>query len=275
MTLVRARRRLLPLGFGVLCACAPALRQPPPVATLGQPLASEPAAVPASVDHLLSEAGDQFNRRPDADAVRQAYKPFLAAARADDTRVEGLLGAARSAAWIIEHDDDERRRSALATEAVQVCQWCVERAPTQVACKYRLALALGQQARERRSTAKDGLSTMVALLDDVIATAPEFDGAGGHRVLALVLLRAPGWPAGPGDPEAALEHARQADRLAPDNPDNLLVLGEALAKAGDPEQARAAFARAQDVARRRADAGDPDAPETAGAAARALEMLPR
>ena len=42
-----------------------------------------------------------------------------------------------------------------------------------------------------------------------------------------MLLRAPGWPLGPGDPEAALPEAQAAARLAPDYPPNQLVLGEA------------------------------------------------
>jgi hypothetical protein len=70
--------------------------------------------------------------------------------------VDGLLGAARAAAWIIEHDTNEQRRGRLATEAVQACQSCVQRAPADISCKYRLALALGQQAREHLTTAAAG-----------------------------------------------------------------------------------------------------------------------
>lgn len=273
----RVRPWLLAALTGLLCGCAPALRQPPPVAALGQPSGTGSAAraSPADVDRLLAEAEAQFARRPEMSAATRAYAAFLAAARADEARVDGLLGAARTAAWIIEHESDGRRRSLLATEAVQACQWCVQRAPATIACTYRLALALGQQARERRSTAKDGLSKMIALLEDVIATAPQLDRAGGHRVLALVLLRAPGWPAGPGDPEAALEHARKADQLVAEDADNLSVLGEALADNGEAERARVAYSRAQQIALRRAAAGDPDAAETAEAAARALKKIPR
>jgi tetratricopeptide (TPR) repeat protein len=156
---------------------------------------------------------------------------------------------------------------------VQACQWCARRAPASVECKYRLALSLGLQAREHRTTASDALSKMVTLLEEVIATDPRLDEAGGHRVLGLVLLRAPGWPGGPGDQEAALEHARKADEIYPDNADNLMVLGEALAATGSTEQARTVYKRAEAIARTKAAAGDPDAREVVDAAVKALKDL--
>lgn len=267
---------LLAAVAGLLCACAPALRVPPPVDVLGRPAGAETErASPADVDRLLAQAEAEFGRRPDMAAIGRAYQTFLAAARADETRVDGLVGAARAAAWIIEHENDGARRGVLATEAVQACQWCLQRAPSDVVCTYRLALALGQQSREHRTTAKDGLSKMIALLEQVVSAAPAMDGAGGHRVLALVLLRAPGWPAGPGDQEAALDHARQADRIAPENADNLLVLGEALAENGEIDQARRTYVRARQLAAARAQAGDPDAPDVVESAERALRALSR
>lgn len=266
--------------LAVASACAPALREPPPVAALGDRSGADThPASPADVDRLLAEGDALFARRPDMASVRAAYAAFLSAARADEARVEGLLGASRVAAWMIEHEPDATRRSVLATEAVQACQWCLARTAdgpaglSRIECTYRLALALGQQARERQSTAKDGLDRMTALLEGVIEQAPLLDKAGGHRVLALLLLRAPGWPAGPGDPETALEHARAADALVPDDADNLMVLAEAWAENGNPARARTVYERAAAIARERAAAGDPDAADIIAAAARALGRL--
>jgi hypothetical protein len=258
-----------------LMACAPALREPPPIADLGRTSARTPIETPpaSDVDRVLREANDAFARRPDATAVSRALDLYLAASRADDSRVEGLLSAAEASSWLIEHEPNGDRRAALATEAVQVCQWCQRRAPASIDCKYRLALALGQQARDRRSTGLDALPRIVSLLEEVIAEAPLLDDAGGHRVLALLLLRAPGWPTGPGDAEAGLEHAREADALVPDKPENLLVLGEALAATGSPEPARLAYTRAEALAKALAARGDPDARDWAESAARALKAL--
>ncbi len=271
---------LLAAALATASACAGALHEPPPLAAIGPsgaPAGSEPprspASSPADVDGLLRDAAAAFGRRPDAGAVSVSLDLYLRAARSDETRVEGLLGAAEASAWLIEHDADASRRERLATEAVQICQWCVRRAPSGIECTYRLALAIGQQARERSSTALDGLKQVIPLLEQVIARAPTLDAAGGHRVMALVLVRAPGWPTGPGDPEAALEHASKADSLAPGDAQNLLALGEALAANDRAGQARAAYTRAESIARDRAAAGHPDAAEWADAAARALRTL--
>jgi hypothetical protein len=274
---VRAAAPFAPLTLATLITsgCAPALREPPPIGDLGGAGVppSQPAPSGASVDELLSQAEASFGRRPDATQVAAARELFLAAARADESGVGGLIGAARADAWLIEHEKEGARRAALATEAVQACQWCQRRAPTRVECTYRLALALGQQARERPSTASDALPRIVALLEQVILADPLLDNAGGHRVLALTLLRAPGWPAGPGDPDAGLEHARQADALVPEQPVNLLVLGEALAKTRDVLEAGRVYERAEALARARAATGDPDAAEWVDSASAARAAL--
>jgi hypothetical protein len=268
------------LVLAATSGCARALHEPPPLSALGPatgPAGGQPGSStvssPADVDGLLRDAAAAFGRRPDTAAVTSAFDLFLRAARFDEGRVEGLIGAAEASAWLIEHETDESRRDRLAAEAVQVCQWCVRRAPTSIECTYRLALAIGQQARERSSTALDGLRQMMPLLEQVASRAPTLDAAGGHRVLALVLLRAPGWPTGPGDPDAALEHARQADALAPGHARNLLALGEALSATNHVEEARSTYARAESLARTLAAAGDSDAAEWAEDAARALSRL--
>jgi hypothetical protein len=254
----------------LLGGCASALREPPPLATTGEGAA--PAA-PADVDRLLAEAAAAFAHRPDPAAVDRARTLFLAAAAADESRVEALLGAAEAVAWLIEHEADAGRRSALASEGVELGQWCQRRAPAEVACRYRLALALGLQARERPRTSADGLERMFALLTEVAATDPGLDHAGPHRVAALVLLRAPGWPFGPGDPEEGLAAARQAVEVDAAYPPNQLVLGEALAATGASDEGRAAWQHAHALAVARSAEGDPDAAAWAEEAAEALAAV--
>jgi hypothetical protein len=156
---------------------------------------------------------------------------------------------------------------------VQIGQWCRRLYPADPECTYRLALAVGQQARERTSTATDGLDVMVELLGVVIDEAPDLDFAGGQRVLALLLLRAPGWPTGPGDPEMALEHAEAAVEAFPDYPPNQLVLGEALSDNGRREEAVERLERGIGLARTRRDEGDPEAADWIAQAEEALAKL--
>ena len=263
---------LLSLVLLGAAGCARALHDVPPVTQLGPDILAPgpPRTGPASVDGLLAEAEGRFALRGQEGEARAAQKLFLEAARADERRVEGLLGLARSTSWSIEHESDAPKRASLASVGVEAAQMCGQRAPGNAACDYALAIALGQQARERHATGHDGLTRMVAALRRAIAGDPRLDEAGPHRVLALVYLRAPGWPAGPGDAAAGLVEARAAVTLAPDHPGNELALAEALQRNGRPDEARVAWVRAKDLATARRAVGDPDAPEWLAEAARGL-----
>ncbi len=94
------------LAVGVGCGCAPALREPPPVAVLGLDSHAEAVRDDTSPEALVSEAEALFAKRPDPAPVAAARERFLAAARSDPNGVRGLLGVARADAWLIEHERD-------------------------------------------------------------------------------------------------------------------------------------------------------------------------
>jgi hypothetical protein len=248
------------VALSTALACAPALqsgRSPAPPGGPGS--SSEPGS--RSRDELLRDGHALWARRPDADAVRQATSTFLAAARADPgPATEALYGAIVGELWLARHRP-RREQAGHAEAAVRLGQECEQRAPAAGECAYGLALALGLQARDRLATAHDGLRLMVERLKAAAARAPDLDGAGPARVLALVYLRAPAWPVGPGDPDAGLEQARAAAARAPEHPANRLVLGEALFAAGDERGGREAAAAGLAAAEARVAAGDPDAAE--------------
>jgi hypothetical protein len=251
------------LGAG----CASALREPPPISTLQR---EDTGTVPANA--LLQEAGDEFAKRPDPAAVRRAEGLCLAAAKADETQVAGLLCAMQAKAWLAEREKGVKDRTEFSVSAVQAGQWCLRRDPASAPCKYWLAVALGLQARDRPVTADDGLKRMVQLLREAAREAPLLDEAGPERVLGLLLVRAPGWPVGPGDAEGAIPHARTAVALRPDYPPNQLALGEVLINNGDKPGGRAALRRAIELAGTDPWSKDPDAPSWI---ADASALLPR
>jgi hypothetical protein len=255
-----------------LAACAHALRDPPAVDRVGQDIlgAGEPPAAPADVDGLVAEGDRGFSRRPDTESIAAAARAYLRAARVEDGRVEGLIGLARVSVWRIEHTEDETERQRLVPVALQAAQWCGRRVPEDPRCDYWLAVALGLQAREHPSTAHDGVARMVEALRRAIARDPRLEEGAPHRVLALVLLRAPGWPLGPGDAEEGLREAESAIALFPDNPPNQIALGEALRRNKRPADSQIAYARARELARALAAEGEPDAPEWEAEAAQAL-----
>ena len=126
-----ARTPAVALALVCVGGCASALREPPPVAAIGLPAVAETNRA-GDVDALLAEADDAFAGRPDPVRVVRAQELFMAAARADDRRAEGLLGAMRATAWLVEHEADGGRREALVLEGVQLGQWCGRRAPAEV-----------------------------------------------------------------------------------------------------------------------------------------------
>jgi len=255
-----ARRALAGAAAFFALSCASAIREPPPVEAIGPPdgrRTSEAASL--EVPELLRRADAAWARRPDREAVLEAQALYLAAARGDAAGVAGLIGAARASTWLVENESDADARLQQVTTAIDAAQWCERRAPEDPACGYWLALAIGQQARERPATAKDGMARMDGLLRATIAVDPTLDEAGPHRALALLLLRAPSWPAGPGDTEEGLAQAKAAAALRPEYPPNQIVLAEALSKNGDREAARDAAEHARALALSRKARGDPDA----------------
>ena len=237
----------------LLCAaCARSLHESPRI----ESVAGAPVAQP---DRLLAQADQAWQHRTDPGQAAAADDLYSQAARAEPKRVDAYAGAIRAKAFRIgrEKNADERRR--LAESAVILGQLCEENAPGAPPCDYWLAAALGLQARERSSTGKDALPRMTELLRRAIQSDPALDHGGPHRLLAIVLLRAPSWPLGPGDPDAALPEAEAAARTDPEYAPNQLALGEALKKKGRKQEAHAAYSRALDLALQAAARGEPDA----------------
>ncbi len=158
-----------------------------------------------------------------------------------------------------DHEHDSKVRGELAEEASRDASACLDIEPRTAACLYGRALALGLEARVHPTRAGELLGAMLASLADAETADAAYDEAGPARVRALVLIRAPGWPLGPGDPEAGLAAARRAAALRPQFPPNILALAEALAKTGDANGARQNYQRARDLAQALPAGADRDA----------------
>lgn len=162
------------------------------------------------------------------------------------------IARVRDLARRVERETTAKERERLAIEAVDTARPC----GPGPACAYWLAVAIGLQARERPSTASDGILRMLDLLRGAEAEEPALEHGGPARVTALVLLRAPGWPLGPGDAESGLEAARRAIAIDASYPPNRLALAEGLLRTGDRRGAEAEARGAAEAAR---STDDPDA----------------
>jgi hypothetical protein len=143
---------------------------------------------------------------------------------------------------------DVQARSDLADDAMNNAKACVDRFPQTGPCLYVRAIALGLQARTHPADAIGLLNAMLRDLGSAEDLDPNFDRAGPARVRALVLLRAPAWPLGPGDADSGLEWARRAVMLQPQYPPNLLALAEAQTKTGDARGATENYGKARKLA---------------------------
>jgi hypothetical protein len=274
LVLLAAARRVLLVaaGAGTLsgAGCAHALKPPPSLAELAGPIPPGAATDPAA---LVAESQARFAHRNLADARAAAALALRAAAATSPPGGEALLLAIRIQVWLAEHEETSEARALAATRGVQAAQWC-DPAAFPAPCPYWKAAALGQQARERPSTGLSALPLIEAGFKEAAAADATFEDAGPDRALALLYLRAPGWPSGPGDAAKGLEHARRAVALRDGSAANHLALAEALAKNGEPEAARQENERALALAQAAEEAGDPDAADWVREARAAIHAAP-
>lgn len=252
------------LGAVLSWSCAAALKPARPLAEI----TGGAAVAAAEVDGLLVEAESLYRQRR-VEAVRDAAALALRACAAEPIRDDALIAAVRLRVWLAEHETDPSGRDRAATSAVEIAQWCGRGGAPPPACSFWLGAALGVQARERPSTGISALPQIEAAFKIAATGDPSLEEAGPDRALALLYLRAPGWPAGPGDPGLGLEHARKAVALRPDYPPNVLALAEALAATGEAGAAREQYLRALDLATATEQEGEPDAGEWVSEARRA------
>jgi hypothetical protein len=162
--------------------------------------------------------------------------------------VDQLAAAVAADAERSDHEPDANVREQLAEDGLSHADACIAQAPGAAACLYERAVALGLDARAHPTRALDQLKIMLDLLGKAEAADPAYDHAGPARVRALVLIRAPGWPLGPGDVDAGLESAQRAMSLRPQYVPNVLAMAEAEAKRGDAAGAHNSYTMARDLA---------------------------
>jgi hypothetical protein len=156
-----------------------------------------------------------------------------------------LLAAVQRAANDLDQTADPAQRSQLLAAATASARQCLDQAPDNAACQYAQAQVQGLTARARPLEAPSQLKDMLASLTKAEARDPGLDHAGPARLAAVVLLRAPPWPLGPGDVDAAVTAAQRAVQRDPGYPPNLITLAQAQAKGVGTAAARATFAKAQ------------------------------
>jgi hypothetical protein len=156
-----------------------------------------------------------------------------------------LLAAVQSDADRIEQGPAPAARAQLLAAATLSAQQCLALSADNANCQYAQAQVLGLTAREHPLQAAALLKQMLTYLTKAEGLDPALDHAGPARLTAVVLLRAPPWPLGPGDVDGAVVAAQRAVQRDSSYPPNLITLAQAEAKSAGMAQARATFGRAQ------------------------------
>lgn len=246
------------VALGALTGCPRGRVQLPTIITTGK-----------TAEATLYDADQAFAKRPDELQVRKSIELYQSAAFDDTKRVEGAIGVIRSVAWLIEHGAKQDKKT-LVAEALAAGNQCQLRTPGTPQCNYWQAVARGIGAREHPSSGVGDLKNIIELLKKADAAAPGLEDGGPARVLAFLLVRAPGWPVGPGNADDALVEAKKAVERAPNHPLNRIALAECLAATGDAAAAKVEYETAAQLGRQR---GDADGVDWAAQAAAALKKL--
>jgi tetratricopeptide (TPR) repeat protein len=205
-------------------------------AALVQPGATKPPAVSATPScRLLATPGQ---RAQSLAAARRA----LARSPADRAAAFAL---ARCTHLHADVEQDDARVIALSEEGMAALDHAAL-PPDDAEAAYLYSLNLGLFLRARGMMAVGRLSELVAKLK-LAGAMPALDDGGPLRVLGLLYVKAPGWPVGPGDLDAALELLHRAVREYPGHPLNHVYLAYALVDAGERAQARDELLRAREL----------------------------
>lgn len=186
-----------------------------PVSAFPAPPAKKPADIP------MPTLSARFS---DAAQIKliAARKQF----QADTNSIPAAWALGQACFWRGEFAVDDDTRTTLANEGIAVCRALTIRAPTVPEGHYYLAMNLGQLARTKWLEALGLVKDLERGLKLASGMNPRLDHAGPDRCLGLLYRDAPGWPISVGSKSKARTHLLRAVELAPDFPENHLVLVE-------------------------------------------------
>ena len=137
--------------------------------------------------------------------------------------------ATRLCFYLADSTKDRDRARLFASEGVRWAELAVRGGADQDgAVHYYLATNLGLAVKDTILLAMKNLDRLKAELELAEKLAPDVDGGGPGRVLALLYLKVPSWPKGFGDSDLAVEMLRKAVAAHPEHPQNALFLASAL-----------------------------------------------
>jgi tetratricopeptide (TPR) repeat protein len=227
---------------GLASACTPIL--PPPVVA-PPPTATDPLAPVTDVPGLTAAAERLCGPLATGPERELGLRAATRAVERDGRERAAALALARCAYRVADFEPLGERRLAVTQAGLDALAAVAGTGDATVA--YYQGVNLGLSLRERGLDAVARVGELLGILEQA-AKEPDQDEGGPLRVLGMLYLRAPPWPAGPGDLEAALDLLAQAAAKFPSHPANHLFYATALVEAGEKDRAAAELALAQNLA---------------------------
>jgi TPR repeat protein len=173
------------------------------------------------------KAGVNFLARAEKEMAR-TQKLFLA----DTNNLTNAWQFAAAAFDVAEIATNETHRATIAKLGIAASRAALARDPKSAEAHYYLAMNFGElAAAEAPSIAAYKLVHQIEEQFKLAANLDEkFDHAGPVRNLGQLYFQAPGWPLSVGSKHKAREWLERAVALAPDYPENQMLLAEAYIK---------------------------------------------
>lgn len=181
------------------------------------------AATAADADWLI-EVESLYTARHDLANVHRSVDILRQVIEREPMNAEAHWRLARSLYWV--GDKSTENRLQIFEEAMKIAEKAAELDPDNADAQYWHAACIGLWGQERGVLQSlFAVKPMKEALDRVLAIDPNY--ADAYYVLSQLYRKAPGWPLSIGNKKLALEAAKEAVRLEPDNTSFVLELAEA------------------------------------------------
>ena len=240
MEIVRGRF-LVPLAWCVLllasAGCGPAFN------TRLMPL-HLPETCPATLEDALAPVNTDPTGATESQlscalqAVRDMRPPH-AAESLEASKICAILAEACP-----ETEEGTKRRHALAWEGVKWAEHAMATgAYIDTASSYYSSINMGLAVSDTIVAAVKNLGNLHRNIERAVSMDPDIDEGGPMRTLGYLLIRAPAWPTGIGDPDRGLILLEQAVTLYPAYPPNQLIRARGVWEAEEDEEVAMFHAR--------------------------------
>ncbi len=193
-------------------------------------------ALPTTPEELLALSRELGREGAPASDLIRAFEALLRLAETQGETVDLLIRQAQVIRYLVEPMDDRREVIRWARRGEDIAFRVRQLAPERVEGYYYVAMFLGFRAQQQRTVALVLLPRMEENGRRAVAIDETYDDAGPLRFMGLLLVEAPAWPHGIGDPEEGVELLRRAVELN-DYPLNYFFLGKALLAIGEEAEA--------------------------------------